>query len=200
MARHPVACAFVAVEIGIALVAEDVLEKSAVGAQPPGHALEEPCPVPHVLEHLHRHHTVEFSIGAEVVHVCGDDLEPFEVFGRALGADKLRLGPGVGYGEHPAVRIVTENPHRERAPAAAQIEHVHAILESDTFAGQLEHLLLGVGEIAGIVAPEAARVLEIRTEHCGEEFGWQLIVLLVGVAGGHGHRLRPHLFRERLGA
>ena len=94
-------------------------------------------------------------------------------------------------------RVALGDPAGERAPAAAEVEHVHPVLDPGAGTGQGEHRLLGIGERLDAAGPEAARVLAARPEGEAEELGRELVVLVVRRAGldrdrplGHrGHHL-----------
>ena len=135
-------------------------------------------------------------LGRERVDVGRDDLE----IRVAEAVDECLLRGRVRHGEDPARRVVLGDPAGERAPAAAEVEHVHPVLDPGAGAGEREHRLLGVGERLDAAGPEAARVLAPRPEHELEELGRKLVVLVVrGVRldcdRPRGHR-RHHLLER----
>ena len=174
--------------VGVAQVGEDVHEEPAVVAQHPAHRVQERLPVAHVLEHLDRDDPVEAALRRERVDVGRDDLE----IRMAEAVDERLLRGRVRDGEDPARGVVLGDPAGERAPAAAEVEHVHPVLDPGAGAGEREHRLLGVGERLDADGPEAARVLAPRPEREPEELGRELVVLVVRGAGLDRDRPRRH--------
>ena len=89
------------------------------------------------------------------------------------------LSPRVRHGRHPAARVPFGDEQGQRAPAAAEVEHFHAVFEAGARAGERQHRLLGRGKVSDPLRPQAAAVLEPRPEELAEEGGRQLVVLLV---------------------
>jgi hypothetical protein len=128
-----------------------------------------------VLEHLDRGDAVETAVGVEDVRVGRDHLD----VGGCPRADELALHRRVGDREDARAGIALGEPQRERAPAAAEIEDLHPVLDPRAAAGQVEHRLFRVRERFDPGRPVARAVLHARTEDELEELGRQLVVLLV---------------------
>ena len=95
-----------------------------------------------MLEHLDRDDAVEAAVELEVVHVGRDDRD----VRRRARLDALALQARVGDGRDARAGIALGRAERERAPAAAEVEDLHAVLEPRALAGEREHRLLGLGE------------------------------------------------------
>jgi hypothetical protein len=76
------------------------------------------------------------SLGVEIVHVGGDDLEVGQAALGGEGLDVLALGVGVGDGGDAGGRIMLRQPEGQAAPAAAQFQDVLAIRHAGALAGQ----------------------------------------------------------------
>ena len=121
--------------------------------------------------------------------LLGAELERADVggshhdVGRRALLDERALRVRVRDRRDAAVREPRGGPQRERAPAAAEVEHVLAIDEPRAFGVELEHRGLGRAELGHAGRPVARRVLAMRAEHALEERGWNLVVLRVRGAG-----------------
>jgi len=188
VARHPVGGSGVLERVGELAVAEDVDEELAARREPAREAGEERRVVPHVLEHLDRDDAIEAAVELEAVDVGHPVLDVAEPAPRGLGAQELPLRRRVRHREHGRARVALGDPERERAPAAAEIEHPLAVLETGARGGQREHLLLGGREILDPGREEAGAVLQARPEHQPEELGGHLVVLPVGGVGRERER------------
>ncbi len=78
------------------------------------------------------------------------------------------------------------HPEGERAPAAAELQDVLAVLQLCALAGDLEHTGFGCVDVGDTFVPVAGGVFHIRTEAFLKKGGGELIVLLVGFIGGDG--------------
>ena len=61
--------------------------------------------------------------------------------------------------DDPRRREALGDPERERAPAAAEVEHRLPVLEPGALAGEREHRLLGLGERLDAGRPVGTRYL-----------------------------------------
>ena len=168
-------------------MAEDVDEEASVGFEQRRHLRHQRLVVAHVLEHLDRDDAIEAAVELEIVGVGRDDRD---VRGRS-SLDPLALHARVGDGRDARAGVALGRVERERAPAAAEVEDLHAVLEARALAGEGEHRLLRLGERRRAVLPEARAVLQSWPENELEERRRLLVVLLV--------RLR-RLERDRLEA
>ena len=190
--RHPIAATTDVEGVGDLTVAEDVHEELAAGSQPRRDAAQQLLVVAHVLEHLDRDHAVERRAGDDIgrglglaqdVDVAGQDPDVVEApLSRPL-EDLLTLRGAVGHRRDPRVRVVLGHPQRQRAPAAAELEHVLAVLQLGALAGQAQHRGLGLGQRLHATRPQRRGVLQVRSEHQLEEPCRHLVVLLVGLVG-----------------
>ena len=168
-------------------MAEDVDEQASVGLEQRRDLRHQRLVVAHVLEHLDRDDAIEAAVELEIVGVGRDDRD---VRG-CPGLDPLALHARVRDGRDARAGVALGCVERERAPAAAEVEDLHAVLEARPLAGEGEHRLLRLGERRRTVLPEARAVLQARAEDELEERRRLLVVLLV--------RLR-RLERDRLEA
>ena len=165
---------------------KDVDEQPAVVFEPAADLGQQQAVVAHVLEHLDRDDAVEaaaqlFRREIEIDDVAGVDGEIAQAtLARAIG-DELALAVGVRQADDLAVGEALGQPERQRAPAAAQVEDAHAVLELRALGVDRQHRLFGLRQrlAAGLVP--AAAVLEARPQMSVEEGRRHLVVLDVGV-------------------
>ena len=101
--RHPISIPLILKKVGLIQVAEDMKEQFSIGVKPTRNSLEKRLVVPHMFEHLHRHHAVKPLIDRKFTHICGDHrhiLAP--ELGRLL-IDERFLTRGVTHGNDLAV-------------------------------------------------------------------------------------------------
>ena len=97
-----------------------------------------------------------------------------------------------------AGRIVLGRPEGKSAPAAAQLQDLHAIGQSCPTAHQLKCAVFGFVQVADTVRPIAAAVFQMPAEDPLKKNRRQGIVLPVGIVGVHSHRSGAHLPDEEL--
>jgi len=56
---HPISIPLILKKVRLIQVAEDVEEQFSIWVKPAGNSLEKRLVVPHMFEHLHRHHSVK---------------------------------------------------------------------------------------------------------------------------------------------
>ena len=176
---HPVARVVGAERVGEARVAEDVHEDAPVGLQPAPQPGEELAVVAHVLEHLHGEDAVEGPARIEGGDVGGQGGHAAAPRALARRGDVLGLRARVGHRRHPATWIPLGDVQRQRSPPAAQVQHVHPVLEAGALAGERQHRLLCGRQVMDLRRPQAAAVLEPRPQELGEEGRGQFVVLPV---------------------
>jgi len=170
-----------------------VHEELAVGFEPPGDAAEQRPVVAYVLEHLDGHDTVETAVRVEDVGVGRDDLDVGQtsVFGSVQ--NELPLRRGIRHAQDAAIGIMLGRPQAEGAPAATQVEDLHALLDPGTFADLPQRRFFRVGQGGHAGGPVATTVLQTRTQDLLEKRGRHLVVLFVGLVGGDRDRAFPQL-------
>jgi hypothetical protein len=188
MAGHPVGWSVIGIGVRKQPVAKDVLKETAIGPQPAGDALEKTSPVPHMFEHFHRHDAVKTTVSSEAVHVFSQHLYTVETLGCTAIEEVPALNRRIGDRKHAAARIVASDPHAHGTPAAPEIQHIHAVLDSGPSAAEVEHCLLCRCQITHSFGPPARRILEQRSKHGREKLGWQFVMLLVGCLRCHCDR------------
>jgi len=197
VARHPVGAVLGGEVVGGVPVREDVEEELAAGLEPAGDAPHELAPVLHVLEHLDGDDAVVArGLGGEDVHVAGEDADVPEAALGALAFDVGALGRGVRDAGDAGVGVFLRHPEGERAPAAAELEDLHAVLQFRAGAGAREHGLLGLAERFGAGLIITGGVFQAGTEAELIERGRHFVVLLVGGLGLDGHGERAQLGGE----
>ena len=179
IAPHPVVLALGLEEIGQLAVAEDVDEQPAFRFQPAGDPPQQFGIVAHMLEHLHRDDPVEGIVDGEIVHVGGDDPHIGEALFTADRFYVLSLRGRVGYSRDAGMRVLLGHPERQRPPAAAQLENIHAVHQAGPAAGLRQHGLFGGGNAGHADRVQAAAVFAARPQHQGKEGGGQFVVLVI---------------------
>ena len=161
-------------------------EDAAVRLEPGRDAGEQFAPVRHVLEHFDGDDAVEARIVArsEVVHVGGDDVEVRQSAPGCLVEDVGALRGRIRNRGDGRARELFRHPQRQGAPAAAEFQDPVAVTDVRVRDGDLEGAVLGVVEAGIGVLEVAAGILVAVAEDLLEEGGRDLVVLLVGLAGG----------------
>ena len=116
------------------------------------------------------------------------DLQVGQPAPHRLGLDEGALRMRVRHAGDAAARVALGHPQAQRAPAATEFEHLLAIGEFGAFAGGLQRGGFGGVEVGHAFGPPAAAVLQVPTEHRGEERRRQLVVLVVGLVGEQRQR------------
>ncbi len=193
MSPHPVVIALGLERVCVRGVTEHVDEQAAVVAKPGRHALEEPRPVAHVLEHLDADDAIELPARVEVVHVGRSDFE----VAHAARLEKRPLRRRIRDGHDPRRGILRRHVQRERAPAATELQDILPVGESGPFAREREHRVLRVVQRAHARRPDGARVLPSPPQHELEELARHLVMLRVGDVG-HFRDPRPLKLGKKL--
>ena len=128
-----------------------------------------------------------------MVDVARHDLDVFELALGTAREDELALGLRIRNRQHAAARVALGDPERERTPAATEVQDRHAVGELRARTDEVEHRLFGRVDTPHARGPEPAAVLHAPTQHALEEFGSDLVVLLVGDFGHQRDRARAQL-------
>ena len=124
-------------------MAEDMKEQFSIGVKPTRNSLEKRLVVPHMFEHLHRHHAVKPLIDRKFTHICGDHryiLAP--ELGRLL-IDERFLTRGVTHGNDLAVWKLLRHCERQRAPPATQLQNRMSIDKFGALYRHVQHVDFG---------------------------------------------------------
>ena len=184
------------VGVGELAVREDVAEEPAARLEPgrdPARAAPRSCACARASRP-----TRSDRSGAVAGRACSRPAVMTSTFGAPNDSMCSRCGARVRDGDDPRAGVALGEPQRERAPAATEVEHRHAVLDAGAGARQLEHRVLCLRERLDARGPEARRVLEARPEHEPEELGRNLVVLLVRLVDVACDRLRRERRDERL--
>ena len=166
-------------------------EEQPARFHPRGHLAQQKFVILHVLEHLDRHHPVEFPVRQiQLRHIGRVDLHIAQPPPRRLAHDVFFLCPRVGNPENPRVRILLRHPQGQGSPPAAQLEHALTVLQLRPLATQRQHRLFRFREGRVPPGPQPAAVFHARTEHVFEKFRRHLVVLLVRLPRLHCNRHR----------
>jgi hypothetical protein len=140
-----------------------------------------------MLEHLDRHHAVEYALGLEIVGVGSDHAEIVQSPRRDFAFDKTPLGVGIGDGHDVAARELARHPQRERAPAAAKLENALSIVQPRMRRGLGKGEFFSLGKRGAVASIEAAGIFAGLPKHEAEEVGRHLVMLSVCRVGMHGN-------------
>ena len=176
---HPVAWILRLELVGELAVAKDVHEQHPSWSEPgrdPGH---QPFIVFHVLEHLDGEHTIKAPMGFKLAHIRHACLDVGQAPRPSLRFDIRLLCPRIRDGHDLAVRVLFGDPQAQRAPAAAQIQHLHPIFKLCPFTGEVKHGLFGLVQIADSLRPIATTVLEPLAQDKLKELAGHLVVLAI---------------------
>ena len=91
MAPHPVVVTVNFKSIGEFAMAENMDEHPCPGRQPVADPLQQARPVAHVLKHLNRDDPVKLLVDAEIIHICGNEPQIFQIAFSHFRLDEFSL-------------------------------------------------------------------------------------------------------------
>lgn len=179
--------------VGVILVRKDVNKELAGWLEKTMDFLEQGAVVFHVLEHLNRNNSVVVLDDIEgtliVRYVTRDDVDVVNVVPSLLGSSKdvLSLRVAVRNAGDLAVGKPFCKVQGHRAPSAAKVDDLHAILDLSPLTIQVQHGHLGLLKSRCLMRPKTRGVLLTGTEAHVIKGGGDLVVLLVGLVSCDGN-------------
>ncbi len=200
MPGNPVGGVVVVETIGSAAVVEDMEEKLAIRFQPGTNAFEEHLPIRHMFEHFDRYDAIKVIAGRKIVHVCGHHGKIGQPALTRAAKDGCPLRCGIGDRRDPRIGKTRCHIKRQRTPAAAEFENVHAVLQLGMVYRLGESSCLRFIEACLVMGIIAAGIFPLGSENQCEKFSGDFIVLPVRLVGMAGDGEFRHIRRKsRLG-